>query len=971
MILLRFAPAALLLASTALYVAPAFAQTEPAPPAATQDRISYPATTGWDPADWDLQSSEFQPEDGWVFGKLDNGMRYIIRRNDRPEGTALVRMQIKTGAIDEREEERGFAHYVEHMAFNGSTNVPEGEMIKLLEREGLAFGADTNASTGFDRTEYKLDLPRTDEALLDTALMLMRETASELIISPEAVERERGVILSERRVRNNYSFKNLVDSLHFTYPDALLPNRLPIGTLETLEAATAEGLRGFWQREYVPADTVLMVIGDFDPAMVEARIRGRFADWAAGPVLEQAASGPVDPDDAGRSAIYLDPALTESVVIARHGPYLEQPDTVAQRRSNVLRSIGEGILSRRLQRVLRSEDPPFRGANMATSDFFKEARTTQISVATEDGKWERGLDAVIEEYRRAMEFGFTEAEIAEQVTNSRTAFENAVTNMGTRTNSAFIGLANSIVTGDRVPDSPRQALERFNIVAPDATSDAVLAAFRKRALDLANPLIRFSGKAAPEGGEAALRAAVTAAFERPITAPQDKAVTEFAYTDFGAPGVVVSDMRTAEYGIRMVRFANGVMLNLKPTDLSDDRISVQVAIDGGDMLSTRDNPHATALAGLLTNGGLGKHSVDELQSALAGKTLSASFASGAETFISSVTTVPRDLELQLQLLAAFVTDPGYRAEGLGPWRKGLEDFYARIGKTPDSAYGEQRGRRLTNDDPRFVRAPITFYQGLDYTQLRDNISERLASGALEIALVGDFEEDAAIDYVARTFGALPVRESAFRDYAEIRASLVPTSDRSPIVVTHDGEPDQAMVRYVWLTTDDRDWQLTSQFALLERIVQLMLTDKLREELGQTYSPFTNSALSDQYDNYGTFEIGASVDVGQIDATRAALDETIAELLAKAPNEDLINRARQPIYESLDNRLKSNGSWMAIVANAQSKPEELERFSSTRARYEAITGEDMLALARKYLQPEAAIPFIIRPSAPAAATTGAQ
>lgn len=967
MIFRRFARTALIFASVAIFAAPALAQQAEPTDAAAAKRWAYAPTLGWDPADWDLQESDFQPEDGWIFGKLDNGMRYIIRRNDRPEGTALVRMMIKTGSIDERDEERGFAHYVEHMAFNGSTNVPEGEMVKLLEREGLAFGADTNASTGFDRTEYKLDLPRSDEKLLDTALMLMRETASELTISPEAVERERGVILSERRVRNTYNLKNLIDGLQFAYPEARLPNRLPIGTLETLEGATAEGLRGFWQREYVPGDTVVVVIGDFDPAAVEGNIRARFASWQAQPVLDQTKAGPVDFADGGRTAIYLDPALTENVTLAQHGPYLDQPDTIAQRRSNVLRSIGEAILSRRLQRLLRSEDPPFRGANMSTGDFFEEARTTQISVATEDGKWQRGLAAAIEEYRRAMEFGFTDAEIAEQVSTTRTAIENAVSNMATRTNTQFLGQAGSIVRGDQVPDDPRNALERFNAVAKDASPENVLAAFRDRALDLDNPLIRFSGRTAPEGGAAALRAEFAAAFIRSVSPPEDTPVAEFAYTDFGTPGAIISDMRTGQYDIRTLRFANGVMLNLKQTDLSDDRISIRIAVDGGDMLATRDNPQATALAGLLTSGGLGKHSLDELQSILAGKSVSPSFSSADDAFVSAVTTTPRDFELQLQLLTAIITDPGYRAEGLGPWRKSLTDFYARLGKTPDSAYSEARGARLTDSDPRFVRPPITTYQNLDYSQLQGNIAERLANGAIEIAIVGDFDETRAIDYIARTFGALAPRETAFRPYEDVRASLTLTQDRSPVTIMHDGEADQAMVRYVWLTTDDTDWTTVSQFGLLQRIVQLMLTDTLREELGQTYSPFTNSTMSDQYDGYGTFEIGASVDVGQIDATRAALDATMAKLLAKAPDDDLMNRARQPIYESLDNRLKTNGGWMALAASAQSDPDQLERFATTRARYEAMTGEDMLALARTYLQPEAAIPFIVRPSAASASS----
>ncbi len=961
-----FARCALSLCLTTALTVPfapiASAQEQPVPTIVmTPAEETVPPTVGWDAADWELEDSEFQPEAGWVFGKLDNGMRYIIRQNDRPEGTALVRMIIKTGSIDEKPDELGFAHYVEHMAFNGSTNVPEGEMIKLLEREGLAFGADTNASTGFDRTEYKLDLPRTDPELLGTALMLMRETVSELTISPEAVERERGVILSERRVRNGYALKNIIDSLEFGYPDARLPTRIPIGTLETLEGATAEGLRGFWEREYVPSDTIMVVVGDYDPALVEQEIKTRFADWAAKPSDEQPAAGPVDFDDKGRTSIYLDPALTESIAILRHGPYLEKPDTAEQRRKNVLRNIGGNIVSRRLQRLLRTEDPPFRGASMSTSDFFKEARTTQITVSTVEGQWVRGLNAAIDEYRRAMQYGFTEAEIAEQVSNLRTSFQNAVSNAGTRSNGSFVGVATAISRGDRVPGAPQEALDRFNALVPTITPEAVLAEFRAEALDLTEPLIRFSGKSVPEGGETALREAVASAFTREVAPPEDKGVTEFGYTEFGEAGAIVSDTKTADYDIRTLRFANGVMLNLKQTDLSDNRVSVRVAIDGGQMLQTRDNPNATALASLLPSGGLGKHSVDELQSVLAGKSVSGSFSAGGEYFISSATTTPRDLELQMQLLAAFITDPGYRPEGLGPWRKSLDDFYARLGKTPGSAYSEVQYARLTDNDPRFVREPIETYRNLDYDQLRTNIADRLDNGAIEIAIVGDFDEAKAIDYVARTFGALPKREETFRAYDDGRRAVPVTQDRSETKVLHDGEPDQAMVRYVWPTTDDGDWTETSQFNLLSRVVRLMLTEKLREELGQTYSPSVGNNLSSRFDDFGVFEIGASVDVGQVEATRKALDETLSDLLAAAPSDDLMNRARQPLYESLDNRLKSNGSWMGIVDHAQSKPEDLERFKTTRARYEAMTGDDMLALARKYLQPAKAIPFLVLPS----------
>ena len=917
----------------------------------------------WDPALWDLADSEFVPEADWRFGRLDNGLRYIIRRNDRPENTALVRMEIAAGSLDERDDERGFAHFVEHMAFNGSTNVPEGEMVRLLERLGLAFGADTNASTGMERTQYKLDLPRADADLLDTALMLMRETAGELTFDEQAVARERGVVLAERRTRNTYALRNTVDSLEFFFPEARAAPRMPIGAEETLAAADAAGLRAFWEREYVPADTVLVIVGDFDPAIVEAAIAKHFADWQARPSPDQPAAGPVEIADAGREAVYLDPALTETITIASHGAWSDRPDTAAERRDTLLRVVGGRILGRRLQRLQRSEDPPFRGVSTGTSDFFEAARSTQIAAASEEGQWPRAVATVIEEYRRMLAYGPTPGEVAEQTANLRTAFENGRANAGTRSNATFAGEAFRIAHGESVPTGPMEDLALYERYEAEITPENVLAAMRVDANALDNPLIRFSGKTAPEGGIAAVREVVAAALQKPVAPPEDGDVAAFAYTDFGEPGEIVADERIPDLGIRTLRFANGTMLNLKPTDLSDDRVMVRLTLDGGKLLESRAEPLAVELTPLLSGGGLGRHSRDELQSILAGRSVGASFGAGDEVFVSSATTTPRDLELQLQLMAAYLSDPGYRAEGLGPWQRSLGDFFARLGKTPQSALSEGLGPILSDSDPRFTRQPIEAYRALDYDKLRAAIGDRLSNGALEIALVGDFDEDEAIRLVAQTFGALPPRETQFRAYDGGERIRSFTDRRETFTLTHGGEPDQALIRFYWPTTDQTDWDLSSGLTLLARVVDIALTDTLREELGQTYSALSNSSQSDTYTDYGTFAIGAEIDAGQLAAAREAMMATIERIIADGPDEDMVERARRPLLENLANRFKTNSGWMAFTARAQSEADERARMLMAPERQQAITAADLKALAARFLDPEKAVVIEVVPAAP--------
>lgn len=908
---------------------------------------------------WAFQASDVPVDPAFRFGQLPNGMRYVIRRNATPQGTASVRMEVDAGSLDETDSELGYAHFVEHMAFNGSTHVPEGEMVRLLERDGLAFGADTNAQTAFQNTLYMLDLPRNDFTLLDTALMLMRETASELKFDPAAVDRERGVVLSEMRDGNTYAFRNIKDQFHFLGPQARFPKRFPIGTAESVGSATAAGLKAFWQREYVPAHVTVIVIGDFDPAQVEARIVSHFGDWQARPAEPQPNAGPVDPRDKGRTDIYVDPALAERVTASRPGAWLDEIDTTAQRRENLLRQIGYAIVNRRLLRITRQPNPPFRGAGLGTMDVFKTARITNLVVDTSDGGWRRGLMAAAAQYHRALASGFTTAEVAEQVAQIRTASRIAAAGEDTRSNHALVNAVLSLLRDDNVPSTPQSSLERLEAFIPSITPKAVLAALKREALPLKDPLLRFQGKKAPEGGAAAVRSAWNKAQRTAAARAATVAQGKFAYTDFGTPGTVVSDAVEPLLGIREVRFANGVRLNLKHTDLEKDRVTVQVSVDGGDRLATKQDPLAVELVPMIPEGGLGKHSQDELQSLLAGHTVGTTIASTPETFAESATTTPDDLELQLDLFTALLTDPGYRHEGEERYRLNINNFFAQLDATPRSALSGKIGNILSDDDPRFSVLKPDAYRTLTFAALKQDISERLGHGAIEIGVVGDIDEAKTIALVAKTFGALPPREPDFRRYPEQRQRPF-TAQRGTRIVRHTGAPDQALVRYTWPTRDDSDPVAHQQFELLEQVVRIELTENLREKLGKSYSPSASSNLTRSWDNYGTFSITAGVDVKDIPATRASIAETLADLRDKPVDPDILQRARQPMLEAYDNALKSNRGWITLVDRAQTEADEIERFVHAKERLSAVTAGDIQALARRYLAPKDAVEVLVIP-----------
>jgi zinc protease len=910
---------------------------------------------------WPFEKSDLPLDPGFTFGQLPNGMRYILRQNSTPEGTALVRMRIDSGSLDETDAERGLSHYLEHMAFNGSTGIPEGEMIKLLERKGLAFGADTNAATGFEAITYMLNLPRNDEDLLDTALMLMRETASELTIAQDAVERERGVILAEERDRRNFAMRAQEDSFAFTAPHARFVDRLPIGTLEVIASAGADRLRGLYERTYTPQNTVLVIVGDYPVAMMEAKLTQRFSDWTGPGAPVDPETGPIDVTRRGETDIYTDPSLSESVSIFRLGPWRDEPDTIANRAQGVLRSIGYDIVNRRLARLARGEDAPFRSASYGTGDLFKDARSGGISIANVDGTWRKGMLAAVREVNQALTHGFTQSEVNEQIARRRAALEDAVKAADTRSNAAFTNTALSLVSDEIVPTTPQSALERFEAMVRQITPEAVFAALKEDALPLEEPLIRFQGRIAPEGGEDALREAFEEALALPVAPPVEAEALAFAYTDFGEPGTVVADAADGPMGIRRITFANGVRLNLKRTDIREDRIAVRATVDGGNLLATRDDPLAVYLANSLTAGGLGQHSQDEMSTILAGH--SAGFAFGADTdaFVMSSGTTPRDLLLQLQVMAATITDPGYRPEGVQRFRQNIDNFFETLRATPTRALGAALGAELSDNDPRFALQPKQAYEALDFAGLESAIGDRLAKGAIEIGIVGDIDEQAAIEAVAATFGALPVREAGFRPREEDRHRSF-TDDRTARTLVHEGEADQALIHFVWPATDDSDLTETVELQMLAQVMQLELTERLREQLGQAYSPNASASLSSDYPGYGTISISVSVSADQVEPARAAILAMVEELQAGAITEDLIERARKPLLERHENALKDLGGWMMLVRTAASQPERIERYMAYPRVIGAMDADAIRARARQYVQGEDAVEFVVLPQA---------
>ncbi|HET6524682.1 M16 family metallopeptidase [Sphingopyxis sp.] len=939
-------PLVLLIASTA----PVHAREIPAKAAA-------PATVNPQGAvakAWNFAASDIPVDPNIVFGVLPNGMKYALLKNSTPKDSVVLRMRFDVGSFAEADDQRGLAHFLEHMAFNGSTNVPEGEMIKLLERKGLAFGADTNASTGFDETVYKLDLPNASDDLIDTGLMLMRETASELMIDPAAVDRERGIILSERRARDTYQLRSLIDQLDFQMQGMMVASRIPVGTEEVIKTAPASRIRDLYERYYRPERATLVMVGDFDPAAVEAKIKARFADWRGrGPAGADPDIGDVDYERAAAADDFVDPAIQDSVTIARFKPWVDEPDTKAKRARKLAEDVGEAIVSRRLAKIALTEESPILTGYFSDASGWKKFDQVTVGAVAKEGAWKEALALVEQEQRRAVEHGFTQAEVDEQLAIRRTAFRNAVAGATTRRSET---LADALVTaaeGDFVFTRPETSQALFEAAAPSLDAAAATAAFRARMEGMSPPLARVTTKKPIEGGTAAILADLQASAKVAVAPPTEAANAAFAYDDFGTPGKIASDERVDDLGIRRIRFANNVMLNIKTTDFQKDKVMLSLRVDGGNLLATKDDPTRVALAGSLMLGGLEAHSYDELRSILAGKTISPVFGNATDSFGGSAVTSPEDFALQAKLMAAYLTHPGYRADGLALIRRVLPQQYAANDATPAAVLGRDAGGILANDDPRSQTPPLESVMALDWTQLESAVADSFAHGAIEIGVVGDIGEQSAIDAIAATFGALPERRAAFDPRADARARQY-QADRSDRTLIHKGPAEQAELRVYWPARDDSDLAESMQLNLLTRVMQLMLTEELRERLGESYSPRAAASLSDEFPGYGHLFAASNVDYKDLATTRAAIFAIAKELRDKPVDADLLDRARRPLVEAMVKARRENSYWLNYVAEAATHADRLDRSRNGIAEVEAATPAELQTLARRYLVDDKAL-----------------
>lgn len=911
-------------------------------------------------AEWANRGGDLLPDPSVVWGKLENGVRYAIMPNDEPPGQVSLRLYVNAGSLMEAEDQRGLAHFLEHMAFKGGKYFPDQTSMKeYFERIGMGFGADTNAHTSFDETVYKLDLPKNTEDYLRDGIKILSDYAGGLLLKQADIDSERGVILSEKR--DHYTVDERIRDafFEFAFPGTLLPVRMPIGIEDVIKNAQRDRFLRFYQDWYNTNRIVVVVVGAVEPKKVEALMQEYFGTMKSlGVIKEDPNLGKLILPESIKAKVHIEneaTALDLEFFVVR--PHEKRVDMQAKRIREMQKGIAYKILSKRLELISKSEKAPFSGGSANRTDLFNAFDISYINVMPKHGMWKQCIGVIEQELRRVLEHGFTTMEMVEAKANAINAYEQAVQSAPKRNSKALSNLIVDELSDGKVFTAPQEDLKIAKLALEGLTAEKCLELFREDWVGY-NPLIFLTGNAELEATEAMILEAYNNSRQVQVEAPKEEQVPEFAYKPSGEPGKIVEEGYYDKSGVYYYRFANNVRLNLKKTDFVCDVIDIAVIVGTGYLDEPKDKRGLGLLASaVFGEGGLEKHSIRDLERIFSGKTMGVSFKVGPDAFEFAGTTNRRDLADEMALMAAFIKAPGYRDEAFRNAHVNFEKIYRGIDLTPDSVLENRVQRFLASGNERFGFPDKEKLFALTKEDVRNWLSPQLSSGYLEISVVGDFDKDEVVDAVARTFGTLPMRElKQEKQFNEDSVTFPSGGVKKTFELSSEFEKALAIV--YWPTTDYWEIATNRKLTVLSRVFSDRLLNELRIKLGETYSPYSANEAFIADKGYGRFYALAGVRSDQAAQVVDIILQIGKDLNEKGVTEDEFERAIKPLLRQIDLNERNNSYWLGVLDGSQVRPELINWAENRKTMFESFTAKDISSVAREYLQPSKAVGVMI-------------
>ena len=919
---------------------------------------------------WAHAASDLTPDPEVLFKTLPNGFRYVLMQNHRPENRISMHLFVQAGSMHEKDHERGIAHYLEHMLFNGSENFPPGELVKYFQSIGMKFGPDANASTGFYSTVYDIDLPENDPESIAKGLTVMADYAEGALILEREVDKERPIILAEKRTRDSAGYRTFEETFKFELPNALLSDRLPIGTTEVIQNADRNLLKHFYDTWYRPGRMILVMTGDFDMAAAEDLIAEKFDSLAPrAPASDYPDPGFVDHSGIKPFYHYEPETGNTTVSIETITREITPADTASQEKVQLLSSMANHMVNKRLAEMLDDPKTPFTRAMISSGYYLNYLKGAEISADCPPEKWEATLGAIEQILRQALAYGFTENEIKLAQKTFTAALDKAVKAAPTRESSHLARQILHSLNARNVVMSPAQVKMLKDPMITSVTAEDLHQAL-KNDWDAGHRLILVTGNAnlkrtgadpAPTP-ENRIQAAYALSTEQAVTAPEEKEVSAFPYLPTpAAKGTITRREEIPDLGITRVTFANGVHLSVKATDFKANEVKAALIFGDGRASEPADHPGLASLAQKVVQlSGLGELTRDELKRALTGKNTHVQFQVEEDYFALSGNCVTDETELLFQLFHNYLADPGFRADAYALALDQYKQEYDSLAHSIQGGMVFDGYRFLAGGDTRFGLPDFDTFAKNSLTDIRNWLTPAFREAPVEITLVGNLDPESVIELAALYLGGLPGRHNATGVFASgNRHPAFPAT--AALTVYVPTVIPKALVTLAFSTNDFRNITENRRLSVLSEIFDDRMRVRIREEMGASYTAYAYNNPSRAYDGYGLLSAVVQADPEDTGTVTAELYRIADDMAEQGITEDELSRAVNPILASIKERVKTNDYWLeSVLKRASRYPAQLDWCRSFYNDYAAITASEINALARKYLVTDNAATVVVVP-----------
>lgn len=913
-----------------------------------------------------LAHAEPLPQDERIqSGKFDNGVTWMYRQHNNPPDKVALMVHVRTGSLNESEEQRGLAHFMEHMCFNGTEHYAPGELIKYFESIGMEFGADLNAFTSFDQTAYMLFLPNTKEDEIDKGVMTLSDYVFRALLLGEEIDKERGVIMAEWRTGQGARRRVQDEEFRKVFAGTRFAERLPIGLPEVIEKAPHEEFRKYYDTWYRPENITVMVVADAPLDKIKPALEKWFGQEKARRDAGEPQKAGFKPFAEDRAFVITDAELGAcSVDMTAIEPGRPPVTTVEQARTELVEYVGAWMINRRLDERVQKGQASYDRASVYGSDFFNDGYLVGASANGEAADWSKMLDELVVELVRARTHGFSERELQLARKEIRADAQRAVETEPTR-NARGMLMEMSSAVNDRTPiSSAQQDLELYDRLLPTIKLAEVNETFsnhfsNKFAYTIEMP--EKEGITIPSPEEV-MKVAKAALERAPEALAESDAPTELL-AEQPTPGKVAETSMDDDLQIASAWLENGVRVHHRYMDYKKDTAMVSIMLAGGQIEETPATLGLTEVAANALRGqpATGRLSSTNVRDLMTGVNASVGTGAGDDAFVVSVSGSPKDLETGMQLAYALLTDGKIEDSAVKVWKQRDQQRRAMLESMPEYHAFEAMAKALYGDDPRHLpMLPVERVEAITAEDVQKWFDHLRTTAPIEVAVVGDISREDAMRLVEKYVGSLPARERSAEKLASLRKINRP---EGPVVKTTQVKTvtPKAMTIAGFVGCHEREVYDVRALEIASEILSSRLIDTIREKMSLVYSLRAGNSPGVAYEDTGTFATMAPCEPAKAAQVVAEIKKIYDAFAADGPTETEMANAKKQIANNLDEEMREPGYWLGVLRDLDYHARSLKDEKEEMTAYEPYKAEDVVKVFRKYYTPQRSFEITATPA----------